>query len=170
MLRRSARHAGAAGVGTARPGYVFSVGDAAPEGKTVMSELLSHANILRSVSEFAAQAEADGGPHLCIAVCDAVGDLLHYTRMRAAARRGTPIARAKAYTAAVLETSTGALHARLEREGLSLADFCDGSLTSLAGGVPLTLDGRTVGGVGVSGRKPEEDEILALRLAEALLR
>ena len=50
------------------------------------------------------------------------------------------------------------------REHLSLADFCDGPqhrLTSLAGGVPLCLEGRTVGGVGISGRKPAEDEVLA---------
>lgn len=73
---------------------------------------------------------------------------------------GTPIAQAKAYTAAVLETPTSALHARLQQEGLSLTDFCDGGLTSLAGGVPLTLDGKTLGGLGVSGRKPVEDEAL----------
>ncbi len=131
-----------------------------------------HARILRAVADLAAEAEGDGQAPLCIAVCDAVGDLLHYTRMAGAKRRGTPIALAKAYTAAVLETPTSALHARLEREHLSLADFCDGPqhrLTSLAGGVPLCLEGRTVGGVGVSGRKPAEDEVLAGRLAAALL-
>lgn len=131
-----------------------------------------HARILRAVAEMVAEAEGDGRAPLCIAVCDAVGDLLHYTRMAGAKRRGTPIALAKAYTAAVLETTTSALHARLERERLSLADFCDGprhQLTSLAGGVPLCLEGRTVGGVGVSGRKPDEDEALAGRLAALLL-
>ena len=131
-----------------------------------------HARILRAVADLAAEAEGDGQAPLCIAVCDAVGDLLHYTRMAGAKRRGTPIALAKAYTAAVLETPTSALHARLEREHLSLADFCGGPqhrLTSLAGGVPLCLEGRTVGGVGVSGRKPAEDEVLAGRLAAALL-
>lgn len=135
-------------------------------------DMLHHARILRAVADLAAGAEGDGQAPLCIAVCDAVGDLLHYTRMAGAKRRGTPIAQAKAYTAAVLETPTSALHARLEREHLSLADFCDGPqlrLTSLAGGVPLCLEGRTVGGVGVSGRKPAEDEVLAGRLAAALL-
>ena len=74
-----------------------------------------HARILRAVADLAAEAEGDGQAPLCIAVCDAVGDLLHYTRMAGAKRRGTPIALAKAYTAAVLETPTSALHARLER-------------------------------------------------------
>lgn len=133
-------------------------------------EVLSHSTLLRAVSELAADVQADGRAPLCIAICDATGDLLLYIRMRGAARRGTPIAQAKAYTAAVLETPTSALHARLQQEGLSLTDFCDGGLTSLAGGVPLTLDGKTLGGLGVSGRKPVEDEALALRLAEALLR
>ena len=120
-------------------------------------DMLHHARILRAVADLAAEAEGDGQAPLCIAVCDAVGDLLHYTRMAGAKRRGTPIAQAKAYTAAVLETPTSALHARLVREHLSLADFCDGPqhrLTSL---------------VGISGRKPAEDEVLAGRLAAALL-
>ncbi len=134
--------------------------------------ILNHSRILAVVAALVAEAEGDGRAPLCIAVCDAVGDLLHYTRMAGAKRRGTPIAVGKAYTAAVLETTTSALHARLERERLTLADFCDGPaprLTSLAGGVPLAQDGRTLGGVGVSGRKPEEDEILATRLVAALL-
>ncbi len=136
------------------------------------SGILNHRHILAAVATLAAEAERDGGAPLCIAVCDAVGDLLHYSRMAGGKRRGTPIAVGKAYTSAVLETSTSALHARLERERLTLADFCDGPaprLTSLAGGVPLAWDGRTLGGVGVSGRKPEEDEILATRLATVLL-
>ena len=69
-------------------------------------DMLHHARILRAVADLAAEAEGDGQASLCIAVCDAVGDLLHYTRMAGAKRRGTPIALAKAYTAAVLETPT----------------------------------------------------------------
>ena len=60
--------------------------------------MLHHARILRAVADLAAEAEGDGQAPLCIAVCDAVGDLLHYTRMAGAKRRGTPIAQAKAYT------------------------------------------------------------------------
>lgn len=132
---------------------------------------LNHSRILTAVAALIAETQGDGRAPLCIAVCDAVGDLLHYTRMAGAKRRGTPIAVGKAYTAAVLETCTSALHARLEREHLTLADFCADPphcLTSLAGGVPLTLNGLTVGGAGVSGRRPEEDEMLAGRLAALL--
>lgn len=136
----------------------------------IMPDPLHHTRIMAAVAALIAEVENDGRPPLCIAVCDAAGDLLHYTRTAGAARRGTAIAKAKAYTAALLETPTSALHARLERERLTLADFCDATLTSLAGGVPLTLNSRTLGGVGISGRKPDEDELLASRLAAALLR
>ena len=67
-------------------------------------DMLHHARILRAVADLAAEAEGDGQAPLCIAVCDAVGDLLHYTRMAGAKRRGTPIAQAKAYTAVTMGT------------------------------------------------------------------
>ena len=127
-----------------------------------------HALIARAVAELAATAEADGGRPLCIAVCDREGRLHHFLRMTGAARRGDPIARAKAYTAATLECLTSALHARLHDEGITLADFADAGLTSLAGGAPVRRNGMTLGGVGVSGRKPAEDETLAKALAARL--
>lgn len=127
-----------------------------------------HAAVARAVADLAATAETDGGRPLCIAVCDGEGRLCHFLRMTGAARRGDPIARAKAYTAATLECVTSALHARLHREGISLADFADAGLTSLPGGAPIRRDGRTVGGTGVSGRTPEMDEELALALAARL--
>lgn len=131
-------------------------------------ELPRHTAIALAVAELAAAAEADGGRPLCIAVCDADGRLRHFMRMTGAARRGDPIARAKAYTAATLECLTSALHGRLRAEGISLADFADGDLCSLAGGAPVLKRGTTVGGVGISGRKPEEDEALARALAARL--
>ena len=127
-----------------------------------------HADIARAVGELAAAAEADGGRPLCIAICDGDGRLQHFMRMTGAARRGDPIAHAKAYTAATLECLTSALHERLHAEGISLADFADGGLTSLPGGAPVRKNGTTVGGVGISGRKPAEDEVLALALAARL--
>ena len=126
-------------------------------------------HILRAVADLAAEAEGDGQAPLCIAVCDAVGDRCTtraWPGPNGAARHRDL---AKTYTAAVLETPTSALHARLVREHLSL-----GFLRRLtpADQQALTcscLEGRTVGGVGVSGRKPAEDEVLAGRLAAALL-
>lgn len=139
-----------------------------PRAEERTTTLPHHAAAARAVADLAAAAEADGGKPLCIAVCDGEGHLRHFLRMTGAARRGDPIARAKAYTAATLECVTSALHARLHREGISLADFADPGLTSLAGGAPIRRDGRTLGGVGVSGRLPEMDEELALALAARL--
>ena len=80
------------------------------------------------------------------------------------------MARGKAYTSAKMHCSTSALHERLIREKLSLADFMDERMTSMPGGVPMfDENGVLIAGIGVSGRSPEEDEALALRVRDALL-
>ena len=46
----------------------------------------------------------------------------------------------------------------------------DERMTSMPGGVPLVdKHGELVAGIGVSGRSPEEDEAMALRVRDALL-
>ena len=61
-------------------------------------------------------------------------------------------------------------HDRLVRENLSIADFCDPGFSTLPGGVPVFDEtGRCIGGVGISGRKPQEDAELAERLAQKLM-
>ena len=115
------------------------------------------------------EVEAAGGAPVCLAICGPTGAPAAFLRMDGAPERTIPIARGKAYTAARLGTTTQAFHDRLVREGLSVSDFCDPGFTALAGGVPVPgADGRCLGGVGVSGRKPEEDAELAARLAAML--
>ena len=80
------------------------------------------------------------------------------------------IAQSKAYTAMRMELTTQAFHDRLVRENLSIADFCDPGFSTLPGGVPVFDEtGRCIGGVGISGRKPQEDAELAERLAQKLM-
>lgn len=107
-----------------------------------------------------------GGRPVCLAICDRQGILCHFERMDGAPARCVAIACAKACTAAVMECSTSDFHARLLDEKLEIGEFRDSRLTSIAGGVPLLVNGNIAGGIGVSGRKIEEDEELASQFAQ----
>ena len=113
---------------------------------------------------------AGPGAPVCACVADEHGFILGYTQMDGSSSRSFTMARAKAYTAARMGQSTADFHERLVREKLSLADFGDGLMTSVQGGVPLRDEnGKILGGVAVSGRRPEEDESLARHLAAMLI-
>ncbi len=131
-------------------------------------------SMIRQVSILSAfqqlsQMAGPGAP-VCACVTDENGFLLGYTQMDGSSSRSFTMARAKAYTAARMGRTTADFHERLVQEKLTLADFGDGLMTSVQGGVPvLDGSGNIVGGVAVSGRRPEEDESLARHLAAMLI-
>lgn len=129
---------------------------------------LSDLDLLHAAERLIEEARHDGLPPVCLAICNADGQPALFLRMDGAPVRLIAIAQAKAYTAARMGTATADFALRLEREHLSLADFCDTGLTAMRGGLPLRHEGRTVLAVGVSGRATAEDEILADRLLALL--
>ncbi len=113
------------------------------------------------------KARNDGLAPVTISVYDRNGLPAYFVRMQGCVKLAIPIAAEKAKTSALMGVSTKQIHARLMEEKLSLADFCGAATTSLVGGVALIYEGKVVGGVGVSGRKPTDDEQLALCFSEA---
>ena len=106
------------------------------------------------------EAEARGGAPVCLAIVNCGGT----------PERAVSIAQGKAYTALRMESSTKDFHERLLRERITIADFCDPAFTTLEGGIPLfDGNGKCVGGLGISGRKPAEDGELAERLGRILM-
>ena len=117
------------------------------------------------------QLETIAGPGapVCACVTDEHGFVLGYLQMDGMSSRSFTMARAKAYTAARMGQPTAEFHERLVREHLALADFGDALMTSVQGGVPVRdKNGTLLGGAAVSGRRPEEDEATAFRLAGLL--
>jgi uncharacterized protein GlcG (DUF336 family) len=102
---------------------------------------------------------------VCIAATDSAGHLLAFARMDRAPILCAQIAQDKAYSVAafgglptaewwrLLESEPALLHGITKTERLVV----------FGGGVPLVSEGRTVGGIGVSGGSSEED----VRIAEA---
>jgi glc operon protein GlcG len=117
-------------------------------------------------------AAAAAGRQVSVAVVDDRGHDLVVLRGDGAAWFTPGIARAKAASAAAMRSPTAAL-ADLRATYPELVDLVDGQLarplTTLPGGVPLLLDGRHVGGLGVSGAHPDEDVGYAEQGAAALV-
>lgn len=104
--------------------------------------------------------------NVSIAVVDEGGYLLHLERMDGAPLPSPEIATGKARTAAIAKATTKALEDIIkERPAVALMP----NRMPIQGGVPLMKDGQCIGGIGVSGVKSPEDEIVALAGQKALL-
>jgi uncharacterized protein GlcG (DUF336 family) len=104
----------------------------------------------------------------CIAVVDASGYLVMQVRMDGATFVTTQLAHDKAYTAAAINMATHEFQkmVRPEDDFYGLLPGPTGRFVPLPGGIPLHVDDRLVGGVGVSGGSVQQD----LQIAEAVER
>ncbi len=124
-------------------------------------------NCLHKTAQYVLEkASTDGLAPVTISVYDRNGLPAYFMRMQGCVKLAIPIATEKAKTSALMGVSTRQIHTRLLDENLSLADFCGAATTSLVGGVALSYAGSILGGVGISGRKPVDDEKLALLFSE----
>jgi glc operon protein GlcG len=118
---------------------------------------------LAAARQIVAAAEAEAtrrGLGVVIVVVDDAGTMIELTRMDAAQVASVNVGIGKARTAAIYRRPSRVFEEQI-REGrvaaLALADA-----TPLQGGVPVFIDGRVVGAVGVSGDSPQVDEEIAL--------
>jgi len=114
----------------------------------------------------AEKVRRDLGKTACISICDRYGFLVSFSRMDDAPVRSIQLAQQKAYTCTRIGSSTEAFLARLRRDDVPIGYFCDPLLTALPGGAVLNdARGNVIGGIGVSGLAPAEDQAVADDLA-----
>ena len=115
---------------------------------------------VKAIAE-AAEAEAlKNNWAVTIAIVDEGGHLLHLQRLDGAAPLSSPIAPAKANTAAMGRRETKIYEDVINggRYSFLSAPYVQGMLE---GGVPIVKDGQCLGAVGVSGVKSNEDAQIA---------
>ena len=108
----------------------------------------------------AAQAEATKrGATVVIAVVDDGGHLILLHRLDDTQVASVEVGIGKARTAAIFRRSSKDFEDQI-RSGRIAALALPGA-TPLQGGVPITVDGKVIGAIGVSGNTPQEDEDIA---------
>ena len=109
-----------------------------------------------------AKAQAMGVPE-CISIVDPGGHLLAYARMDGAFVQSFDSSLMKAMTAASYSEPTGNIEAGID---LKLAIATRGKRVNLPGGLPIIVDGHTIGGIGVgSGTGAQDLEVAKAAIA-----
>jgi len=104
------------------------------------------------------------GRSVSVVIVNREGRVILSQRMDGASFFSLEVAQGKATTSAALGAPT-----RLLEEGLVKGDqsvLSVPGVVAIAGGVPVTIDGKTVAAVGVSGSAPAEDESIAVAARE----
>lgn len=117
---------------------------------------LSEAQVILDRAVRAARA---AGHRMAVAIVEPSGELVAFARMDDTQYGSIHVAQRKAWTAARYRLSTASLEERvLSGRTVTLAN--EDSLP-IAGGLPIVVDGRIVGAIGVSGASAAEDATIA---------
>ena len=123
---------------------------------------------LDTAKKIAAAAEAEAkkrGATVVIAVVDDGGYLLVLERLDDTQVASVDVGIAKARTAAIFRRPSGVFEDQV-KNGRIAALALPGAV-ALKGGVPIIVDGKVIGAVGISGNSPQEDEDIARAAADS---
>lgn len=122
------------------------------------------------IADAAIASAQSQGIAVCIAICDPAGDPIVTIRMDGAPRLCAGVALNKAFTVASFNgMPTHAWWPALADDPALVHGFTHTPrLVVFAGGVPVRIEGKVVGAVGVSGGSSDEDRIIAEAGAAAL--
>ena len=117
----------------------------------------------RVIAAAVAYAKKNNAPGGVIAVVDEGGNLMALERLDGTFAAGANISIGKARTAVLFKRPTKAFEDIIKNGRTAMVALPDAYFTPLQGGVPITIDGQIVGGVGVSGAaSAQQDEELAI--------
>jgi glc operon protein GlcG len=130
--------------------------------QTVEKKALTIDGAKRVIASAVAYARKNNAPGGVIAVVDEGGNLMALERLDGTFAAGANISIGKARTAVLFKRPTKAFEDIIKNGRTAMVALPDAYFTPLQGGVPITIDGQIVGGVGVSGASSaQQDEELA---------
>jgi glc operon protein GlcG len=109
----------------------------------------------RRIMDGARAAATERGIPMSIAITDEAGVLLLLERLDDGRLHTPEVAHGKARTAAISRTPTSTLQ---EQTKVNPTYLSFPGRVPVKGGLPVLYEGQVVGGIGVSGGKPEDDE------------
>ncbi len=144
---------------------VLSAVGATPQAQLMQKQALTLDGAKKVMA--AAEAEAVRQSFPCsIAVVDDGGNLLLMERLDDWIVASANVSVGKARTSAIFRRPTSDFENIIKNGRTAMVALND--FTPLQGGVPITVDGKVVGAIGVSGNNPPKDEEIALAGANAL--
>jgi len=130
--------------------------------QTVEKKALTIDGAKRVIAGAVAYARKNNAPGGVVAVVDEGGNLMALERLDGTFAAGANISIGKARTAVLFKRPTKAFEDIIKNGRTAMVALPDAYFTPLQGGVPITIDGQIVGGVGVSGASSaQQDEELA---------
>lgn len=105
---------------------------------------------------------------VAIAVVDTAGNLVAFSKIDNTQFASVEVSQGKAHTAVGFKRPTKALQDTVAAGGVGLRTLTLPGVVAAEGGVPLVLDGRIVGAIGVSGMSSEQDGVVAAAGVAAL--
>ena len=131
--------------------------------QTVEKKTLTIDGARKVIAGAIAYAKKNNAPGGVIAVVDEGGNLMALERLDGTFAAGANISIGKARTAVLFKRPTKAFEDIIKNGRTAMVALPDAYFTPLQGGVPITIDGQIVGGVGVSGASSaQQDEELAM--------
>jgi uncharacterized protein GlcG (DUF336 family)/mannose-6-phosphate isomerase-like protein (cupin superfamily) len=118
-----------------------------------------------AVLDAAERVAIEQGSRVVMAVVDPWGELVAFRRTKDAQAASSRVAVDKARTAAIFVRPSREIEQQVT-DGRVGALALHGA-SALIGGIPLKVDGETIGAIGTSGETPDEDEAISLAGAEA---
>ncbi|MGH8308884.1 MAG: heme-binding protein [Steroidobacteraceae bacterium] len=124
----------------------------------------------RAVAASIAYAREHGAPGGAIAVVDAGGHVVYLERLDGTFAAGADISVGKARTAVMFKRPTRGIEETINKGRAAMIPVGEVTwFTPLQGGIPITVGGQVVGGIGVSGAaSAQQDEEIAIAGAQAL--
>lgn len=133
------------------------------KAQTVEKKTLTIDGAKKVIAGAVAYARKNNAPGGVIAVVDDGGNLMALERLDGTFAAGANISIGKARTAVLFKRPTKAFEDIIKNGRTAMVALPDAYFTPLQGGVPITIDGQIVGGVGVSGAASAlQDEELAI--------
>jgi glc operon protein GlcG len=131
--------------------------------QTVEKKSLTIDGARKVIAGAIAYARKNRAPGGVIAVVDEGGNLMALERLDGTFAAGANISIGKARTAVLFKRPTKVFEDLIKNGRTAMVALPDAYFTPLQGGIPITIDGQIVGGVGVSGAaSAQQDEELAI--------
>lgn len=121
----------------------------------------------KAVAAAQAEAKKNNWP-VAVAVVDNAGMLVAFEKLDNTQNGSVMIAQDKAVSAALLRRSTKVIQDAVAGGGVGIRFLGLRHASPLEGGLPIVIDGKIVGGIGVSGVTSEQDGVCAKAGADAV--